>query len=217
MEHGMSQLMRGALTLAILAGALLVLQLRSTGEAVPIRKPLDSFPATLGEWQGRGGVIFNARILARLKLTDYVMRDYVDAAGQDLNLYIGYWDSQRSGAGIHSPKNCLPGSGWEPVEASLVTIPLRPPYPPITVNHYLVQKDREQQVVLYWYHSQGQAISGEVPARIAMVKAALARHRTDGAIVRVMSPTYGGARATSERLVAYVQALYPALGNYLPD
>ena len=166
---------------------------------------------------GTRGVIFSAPILAKLKLTDYVMRDYVDAAGRDVNLYIGYWDSQRSGAGIHSPKYCLPGSGWEPVEASLVAIPLRPPYPPITVNHYLIQKDREQQVVLYWYHSQAQVIAGEVPARIAMVRNALARHRTDGAIVRVMSPTYGGARETSDRLVAYVQAIYPVLADYLPD
>src|SRR5437867_3099314 len=110
-----------------------------------------------------------------------------------------------------------PGAGWEPVEASLVTISLGPPYPAITVNRYLVQKDREQQVVLYWYQSQGQVIAGEVPARIAMVKRALVHNRTDGAIVRVMSPVYGSARETSDRLVAYVQAMYSVLGDYLPD
>ena len=194
----MSQRTRGLAALAILAIALLILQLRSTGEAVPIRKPLDSFPATLGEWQGRGGTIFGTGILDKLRLTDYVMRDYVDPAGRGLNLYIGYWDSQRKGAAIHSPKNCLPGAGWEPVESSLL-------------------KGRAQQVVLYWYQAQGQVIAGEVPARIAMVKSALTRNRTDGAIVRVMSPIYGGARETSDRLVAYVQALYPTLGEYLPE
>jgi EpsI family protein len=72
-------------------------------------------------------------------------------------------------------------------------------------------------VVLYWYQSQGQRIPGEVPARIAMVKSALVHNRTDGAIVRVMSPTYGNAREASGRLVAYVQAIYPILGDYLPD
>jgi EpsI family protein len=213
----MSPLIRGVVSLTILAVALLTLQLRSAGEAVPLRKPLDFFPATLGEWQGRRGAIFSTPILTKLKLTDYVMRDYIDAAGRGLNLYIGYWDNQRRGAGIHSPKHCLPGAGWEPVEASLVTIPLGPQYPAITVNRYLVQKDREQQVVLYWYQSQGQAIAGEVPARIAMVKRALAHNRTDGAIIRVMSPVYGSARETSERLVAYVQAMYPVLGEHLPD
>jgi len=213
----MTQVVRVAMSLAVLAGALLVLQFRSTGEAVPIRKPLDSFPATLGEWRGRGGTIFSASILGKLKLTDYVMRDYVDAAGRGLNLYIAYWDTQRKGAVIHSPKNCLPGAGWEPVEASHLTIRLRPPHSSITVNRYLVQKEREQQVVLYWYQSQGQAIAGEVPARIAMVQSALVHNRTDGAIIRVMSPIYGSARETSDRLVAYVQAMYPVLGDYLPD
>jgi EpsI family protein len=213
----MSQAARVSVSLAILLGALLVLQLRSTGEAVPIRKALDSVPTTLGEWQAREGTILGTEILGKLKLTDYVLRDYVDGAGRELYLYIGYWDTQRKGAVIHSPKKCLPGKGWEPVEASLVTIPLRPPHPPITVNSYLVQKDREQMVVMYWYHSQGSAIAGEVPARIAMVKSALLRNRTDGAVVRVMSPVYGSARETSDRLVAYVQTLYPALGGYLPD
>jgi EpsI family protein len=213
----MSQTVRVSVSLAILLGALVVLQLRSTGEAVPIRKPLDSFPAALGGWQVRRGTIFSGGILDKLKLTDYVMRDYGDGAGRSLNLYIGYWDTQRKGAAIHSPKNCLPGAGWEPVEASFVTIPLPPPYPPITVNRYLIQKDRDQQVVLYWYQAQGQVIAGEVPARIAMVRSALARNRTDGAIVRVISPVYGNARETSGRLVAYVQAMYPVLGDFLPN
>ena len=213
----MSQAARVSVSLAILLGALLVLQLRSTGEAVPIRKPLDSFPATLGEWQARRGTIFSGDILDTLKLTDYVMRDYGDGRGRSLNLYIGYWDTQRKGAVIHSPKNCLPGAGWEPVEAFLITIPLRPPHAPIIVNRYLIQKDRDQQVVLYWYQSQGQVIAGEVPAKIAMVKSALAHNRTDGAIVRVMSPVSGSAREVSERLIAYVQAMYPVLEDYLPD
>jgi EpsI family protein len=213
----MSQAARASVSLAILLGALVFLQLRSTGEAVPIRKPLDTFPATLGQWHGRRGTIFSTEILDMLRLKDYLMRDYGDEAGRGLNLYIGYWDTQRKGAVMHSPKNCLPGAGWEPVEASLLTIVLPAPYPPITVNRYLIQKDRDQVVVLYWYQSQGQAIAGEVPARIAMVKSAMVHNRTDGAIVRLMSPTYGSAREASARLVAYVQVMYPILAEYLPD
>src|SRR5262249_24124253 len=108
----MNQAVRVAISLTIFVSALLMLHLRSPGEAVPIRRPLDSFPVRLGEWQGRGGAIFSVAILDKLKLTDYVMRDYVDTAGRGLNLYIAYWDTQRKGAMIHSPKNCLPGAGW---------------------------------------------------------------------------------------------------------
>ena len=99
----------------------------------------------------------------------------------------------------------------------MVTIPLPQSFAPITVNRYLIQKDRDQQVVLYWYQSQGRAIAGEMAARVQLVKNSIARHRTDGALVRVSSPVYGSVQDTSDRLVRYVQAMYPALGDYLPD
>ena len=213
----MRQLPRFVLSFSLLVGALVLLHFRSTGEAVPIRKPLASFPATLDDWQGREATIFEVDILNILKVKDYLMRRYVDSAGQSVWLYIGYWDTQRKGAQPHSPKNCLPGGGWEPIESSRVTIPLPPPYAPITVNRYLIQKDHAQQVVLYWYQSQGQAIAGEIVARIQMVNSAIFRNRTDGALVRITSPVYGSVPDTSDRLVKYVQAMYSALHEYLPE
>jgi EpsI family protein len=208
---------RAVAALVILACALAVLQGHSAGESVPIRKPLDAFPATLGEWHGREGVVFDTRTLEKLKVTDYLMRDYADPRGRLLNLYIGYWDNQRRGAGIHSPKHCLPGAGWEPVDASLMTIALDPPHGAVTVNRYLIQKEQSQAVVLYWYQAHGEVTAGEVRARIALVKSALTRHRTDGALVRVISPVSGSVRDTTERMAGYVRALYPVLLAYLPD
>lgn len=213
----MRQSFRVASSAALLVGVLLVLHFRSSGEAVPIRKPLEAFPTVLGAWQGREVTFFEVEILNVLKVKDYLMRRYVDPAGRSLWLYIGYWDTQRKGAQPHSPKNCLPGAGWEPLEASQVTIPLPSPYHPITVNRYLIQKDDAQQLVLYWYHSQGRAVAGEVAARIEMVKGAILRNRTDGALIRVSSPIYGSVSETSDLLVRYVQAMYPILGIYLPD
>ena len=98
-----------------------------------------------------------------------------------------------------------------------VTIPLPPPLAPISVNRFLIQKDRDQQVVLYWYQSQGKAIAGELAARLEMIKNSMVRHRTDGALVRISSPVYGNVQQTSDRLVRYIQAMYPLLGEYLPD
>src|SRR5262249_27750132 len=155
---------RVTVSLAVLIGALVALQFRSTGEAVPIRKPLDSFPTALGGWQAAGGVIFDLDTLIVLKPKDYVMRRYQNGRGQSLWLFLAYWDTQRKGAQPHSPKNCLPGTGWEPLESSQMTIPLRAPLGPITVNRYLIQKDQDQLLVVYWYQSQGKAIAGEVAA-----------------------------------------------------
>ena len=103
---------RAAVAAVLLLGALLVLQFRSTGEAVPIRKSFDTFPSTVASWHERQSNNLDLETVNLLKVNDYVMRRYVDRAGRTLWLYIGYWATQRKGAQIHSPRNCLPGGGW---------------------------------------------------------------------------------------------------------
>jgi EpsI family protein len=208
---------RAGLASVLLLAALLILQWRSAGESVPVRKSLDLFPDRIGQWQGRQATNLEVEVLNILKVNDYLMRRYVDANGRSIWLYIGYWATQRRGGQAHSPKNCLPGGGWEPVDAARLTVTLPPPYAPIEVNRYLIQKDRDMQVVLYWYQAQGHAVASELGAKVAMVRSALMRRRTDGALVRASSPVTGTVAETTERLVRYVQALYPVLGEYLPD
>ena len=214
----MRQSTRLLLSGAVLLAALLALQLRSPGEAVPIRRSLEAFPDSLGGWQGRQDSPLQTEIVSFLKLDDYLIRRYVDESGRSLWLYVGYWASQRrGGAQVHSPRNCLPAAGWEPIEASRLTIDLAGSQGSLTVNRYLIQKDREMQVVLYWYHAQGTPIAGELPAKIQMMRSAIFHNRTDGALVRISSAVSGDTAETTERLVRYVQALYPFLGEYLPD
>jgi len=214
----MRQSTRLLLSGAVLLTGLLALQLRSPGEAVPIRRALDAFPNAIGGWQSRQDTSLQTDIVNLLKIDDYLMRRYVDEAGRSLWLYVGYWASQRrGGAQVHSPRNCLPASGWEPIEASRLMIAVGGRPEPLTVNRYLIQKDRELQVVVYWYHAQGAPIAGEIPAKIQMMRSAILRNRTDGALVRVSSPVSGSVPETTQRLVRYVQALYPRLGEYLPD
>lgn len=214
----MSQATRVIASCALLLGTFLFLQLRPAGEPVPIRKPLDAFPTTLGAWHAGQGTILDATIVNFLGVTDYVIRRYVDGSGQSVWLYMGYWATQHKGAGeIHSPKNCLPASGWEPVEASRLTIALPAPSAPIPVNRYLVQKEQEMEVVLYWYQSRGRATASEVAAKIELVRGAIAHNRTDGALVRISSPVSGGVQETTHRLMTFVQTLHPLLNEYLPD
>jgi EpsI family protein len=208
---------RVAVSVILLAGTLLLLSIRSSGEAVPIRRPLDRFPAALGMWEEREKSTLEPKIIRNLKLNDYLVRRYVDPAGRSLWVYIGYWETQRKNAQIHSPRNCLPGHGWEPLEASRVTVSLPAPDGSITVNRYLIQKEQDQQIVFYWYQSQGRAIPGEIEARISMIRNAAARNRTDGALVRISSPVYGSVAETTTALAAYVQTIYPVLRDFLPD
>lgn len=207
---------RLAVSCAVLLSALAILQLRSTGEAVPIRRSLDSFPGAIGGWEAREDSFLGSEVENSLKVDDYLIRRYADEAGNTIWLYVGYWASQRRGAQVHSPRNCLPASGWEPVEASRVAIHL-PGRAPLRVNRYVIQKDQNIQVVLYWYRAQGKPVAGEIAAKIGMMRSAVFQNRTDGALVRVSSPALRGVPETTERLVHYVQAVYPILGEYLPD
>lgn len=208
---------RVVISCVLLLGALAVLHFRSSGEAVPIRKSLDLFPGVVGDWQGRQDTVLEPYIVNQLKVNDYLMRRYVHPSGQILWLYIGYWATQRKGADFHSPKNCLPAGGWEPVEAARIIIALPAPYGSIAVNRYLIQKDRKLQVVLYWYQTRGKAIAEEVAAKVEMVRGAIFQNRTDGALVRVSSVVAGSAEETTEQLIRYVQSVYPMLHEYLPD
>lgn len=215
--RAVSQPVRLVVSAVLLLGALVVVQFRGPSEAVETRKPFSTFPATLGPWKGQEETILAPDILNMLKMSDYLMRRYTDSSGHPVWLYIGYWQSQRKGGDIHSPKNCLPGGGWEPIEASRLSIPIPGRAAPISVNRYLIQKDREMQVTLYWFQTQGKVVAGELGAKIELVRNALLRNRTDGALVRLSSPVQGGVEQTTDRLMGYVQALYPVLHEYLPD
>jgi len=213
----MRQPVRFAVSAGLLLGALLIVQFRSPGEAIQMREPFSTFPTTVGGWKGQDDTILTPDVLSMLKMSDYLMRRYADDGGRAVWLYIGYWQSQRKGGDIHSPKNCLPGGGWEPIEASRLSIQVPGRDAPISVNRYLIQKDNQMQITLYWFHTQGKVVAGELGAKIELVRNALLRNRTDGALVRLSSPVQGGVDQTTQRMVAYVQTLYPILPKYLPD
>jgi EpsI family protein len=209
--------LRVGISISLLISASLILHLGSPIASVPIRRPLAGFPATLAGWKGSEESILEPDVRDVLKLSDYVMRRYQDLAENDLWLFVGYWGRQRRGAQPHSPKNCLPGHGWEPLEALQMTIPLPKPFAPITVNRYVVQKSVERQVVFYWYQTRGEVIATEFAARLETAKNSILRRRTDGALVRVSTLVSGSVPETSARLVEYIQAMYPTLGDFLPD
>jgi EpsI family protein len=213
----MKQPARLLISAILLVGTFVFLQSRSVGEGVPLRRSFDSFPTSLGTWTGQDDTVFDTETVKILKMSDYIMRRYVDGDGHSIWLYMAYWQSQRRGSDIHSPKNCLPAGGWEPVEASRLSISVPGLAAPIDVNRYLIQKDRQMQVVLYWFQAQGTVVAGELDAKVEMVRSAIFRNRTDGAVVRLSSPVYGSVPETTVELVQYVQVLYPVLREFLPD
>lgn len=209
------------LSASLLFGAALVATASRT-EAVPARESLKQFPMMLGEWRGRDEPEFSADILALLGVDDYVNRVYQSAEG-GVGLYIGFYGSQRQGDTIHSPMNCLPGAGWEPISRTYLQIPVGSGQDPeqISVNRYVIEKGLDRHVVLYWYQSHGRVIANEYRSKVMMVFDAVRLNRTDAALVRIISPRIGpgpdAEDAASKLAVEFVKRLFPLLEKYLPS
>ena len=199
---------------ALLAGIVLLHGV-SHGESVPLRQPLGQLPMAMDGWQGQNDPLED-RIVSALGVSDYVNRAYMDPRGQQLDLYVGYYKSQRTGETIHSPKNCLPGAGWEPVRAGHLTIPVAA-MSAITVNEYLIEKGPARYFVLYWYQAHGRVIASEYSGKAWLVFDAITRNRTDEALIRVVTSTRNGEDQARTLAVQFVQALYPRLSRFVPD
>ena len=126
--------------------------------------------------------------------------------------------SQSTGDTIHSPKNCLPGSGWTPMETSYLQVPL-PGRPPLRVNRYVIAQGSARDLVLYWYQAHGRTTPSEYWARLYLVADAIRMNRTDGALVRIITPIAQGETTghAQERAIGFAQQVVPAIDNYIPN
>ncbi|MGA7556996.1 MAG: exosortase C-terminal domain/associated protein EpsI, partial [Candidatus Acidiferrales bacterium] len=186
----------------------------SHGEPIVAHQPLRELPYTLGNWKGEERPL-QKQIVQAVMVTDYTNRIYFNSADQPVQLYIGYYASQRTGDTIHSPKNCLPGAGWDPIHSGYATISLRDGRQ-IVVNEYVIQQDQNKQLVFYWYQGRGRIIASEYAGKFWMVADAIYRNRTDGALVRLTTQLNDGEEKARVRLLSFTQILFPHLDELLP-
>lgn len=202
----------------LLAGTALFLQTRAGSEVFPPRQPLQNVPEQLGQWTGTD-VEISQEVKDILGNGEFLQRVYrSDSANQPpIDLFIAYFPSQRAGDTIHSPKHCLPGSGWLPLESSRISI-APSGASPFTVNRYIVGKGEARQLVLYWYWAHSRAVASEYWAKFYLVADSIRMNRSDGALVRVNTPMIEGETTehAQERLMSVVDSLNPLLNRYIP-
>jgi EpsI family protein len=182
---------------------------------VPLRQPLKTIPLVLGEWSGHTLPPFDDATAAVLKADDYVSRSYGRSPGEAADLYIGYYERQTQGDTIHSPMNCLPAAGWQPLTIGHTEI--RAGDTRIRANRYVVQKGIDKRIVVYWYQSHGRAEASEYWSRAYLALDALRRHRTDAALVRVITPVRGDEALAERNVVDFIRTLVPVLATHLPE
>lgn len=205
------------LTLVLLAQAGLFYGF-SRRENVPVHRPLEQFSLDGTSWSIVQDVQLDPETLEVLKADDILSRVYQNHQdGTAATLFVAYFDTQRTGKTPHSPKNCLPGSGWAPSQAGAIDIPIPGRAEPIHVNRYVVSRGDNQSVVLYWYQSHNRVIASEYAAKIYTVTDSIRYNRSDTALVRVVvNIVDGNTQKAFQTAESFVQAVFQPLKNWLP-
>jgi EpsI family protein len=199
----------------LVAGTALAIGRASNEHPLPPRVPLAEVPLAIGDWQAAAHHEFDANTLAVLRADDYVARAYV-RGGEQVDAFVGYYASQRQGASIHSPMNCLPAAGWQPLSSSRLSIDAGQSGV-IDASRYVIQKGLNRQLVVYWYQSHGRTIASEYASKFYLVLDSIRLRRSDGALVRVIAPLGRDEAAAERSVTAFVRALTPTLARHLPS
>ncbi|MBW1793370.1 MAG: EpsI family protein [Deltaproteobacteria bacterium] len=208
---------RVAIISVVLIGAIIFLSFLDKGMSVPIKRPLKTFPRQIGEWSFVHSRSLSQQVEEKLGVDAYLEYDYVSPAREIVNLYVSYFSSME-GKGFHSPRNCMPGAGWD--VASLKPLVLQVNYSestPVEINNMILQKGADRQVVLYWYQCRGRFIRSEYWEKIYQVLDSIFKRRTDGSFIRIMAPAKdGNTEQTTQHLADFTKEVIPILDDFLP-
>jgi EpsI family protein len=202
------------IAITLLLAATFALAKLPHGTVTELSRPLQTFPLEIVDWRGFDQPLTD-RIAAVAGVDSYISRFYLRPGGDSVGLYVGFYKSQQTGETVHSPKNCLPGTGWQPMQASVIAL-RTPDGHSVPVNLYVVENEREKLLVLYWYQSHGRIISSEYAAKVYMVIDAIRLNRTDSALVRVTTKLGNDENQARQLAVSFAERVIPSLDQIIP-
>jgi len=185
--------------------------------ALPNRQPLSGLQTAVGGWDGRTESLDQGTVDI-LKATDFYSGDFSEKAGvSPVNLFVAYYDSLSKNAAIHSPRVCLPGSGWEFASFEEKPFSELAPGQSGTYNHVIIQKGEQKILMYYWYQQRERTTANEFAMKYYLLIDGFSRKRKDGALVRVLTPILDNHVAAAEvRLQAFVGAMSPKMSAFVP-
>jgi len=180
-----------ATTAVLLLGTVFLSGLTARRIPEPLAIPLDRIDSQIDGWQAMGDRNLPAPTLRALNATSYLSRTYQKGSTM-LDVFIAYYEQQRAGESMHSPKHCLPGSGWEIWKHDSASVLVRGS--PVEVNSYSIQNSGNRMVMLYWYQSKTRVVASEYLGKILLARDTILTRHTAGSIVRIMLPDTPAAR-----------------------
>lgn len=207
-----------ACTLFLCVTGLTIFFVSTRQEIQPERRLFATFPTSLGEWRGHASSL-DAETERYLGLTDYVLSDFAKQDGRPVNLYVAYYASQRTGQAPHSPSVCLPGNGWQITTLKQTSYNNSDLNLSLPLNRVIIARGSQRQLVYYWFDERGMKIANEYWSKVYLLRDAILRNRTDGALVRLTTPIFPGENEddADKRLQDFTRAVVPNLAGYLPS
>lgn len=208
----------GAAALILLAATLILVQKVDFRENTPIARPFKNFPSRIGYWEGSRSSMGKAYLDA-LYFSDYAMIRFRNPQGREIHLYTAYYASQSKGKSIHTPDSCLPGGGWVFEEAGVSSFPVAgAPGDRIRVKRALMTRDGGKSLAYYWFPQRGRVLTDLFQLKLYVFWDALTRRRTDGALVRLITPVYESERPedADARLQGFTREIVPILSQFIP-
>jgi EpsI family protein len=182
--------------------------------AVPINKPFTDFPVRRGGWQMTYQQQFTEGELAVLKPTDYLSRQYVSPDGQRVSLYLGYHSGGKGTGGIHSPKHCLPGSGWYEVSSAKAVVPVAGES--VNLVKAVYQKGEGKELFLYWFQVRDASLNDEYQLKFAEITNSATSRRRDSTFIRISVP-FESDRGKAEAVgLQFINDFLPVIREFLP-
>jgi EpsI family protein len=195
------------------AGCLLVGTTTTQQRGMPLVAPLSSVPQVIAGYQGTDRII-SADERRVAGMSAYLFRAFARDSQPNFTVYVGYYDQQQQGRTIHSPKNCLPGAGWEVVSAAEERLSTAGGQ--VSVNRYALVNEHRRAIVYYWYQGRGRVESNEYWVKLQLLRDSALRGRSDEALVRVVVPVVSGDSAAAELGRRVSAELVPEIYRVLP-
>ena len=204
-------------TLLLILQGIVFYTIAVRAENIPAISPLAQFPTDIADWKMYKDIPIEQETLDVLKADDTLDRIYISPErNASTFLFIAFFKTQRYGQSPHSPKNCLPGNGYEPIESGVVSVAVPGRSEPVEVNRYLTARGDEKSVTLYWYQSHDRIIAGEFTARLMLIADSIRYHRSDTSLVKIVVPVRDGDADTATRTaIDFMKAIFPSVARQL--
>ncbi|MEL7536384.1 MAG: VPLPA-CTERM-specific exosortase XrtD [Pseudomonadota bacterium] len=199
--------------LAAMTGTAIALPERA--EITPAREFCITFPMQFDDLAGKQSRL-EPHFLDELKVDDYLLANYRSPGNLPINLFLAYYGSQRKGQSVHSPRSCLPGGGWKIKEFGTYQLDGQPGK---RVNRALVTMGNESQLVYYWFKQRERWLTNEYAVKWYIFLDSLQRNRSDGAMIRLVTPVPTPDRipAADRYLTDFALKVEAELPRYVPD